>query len=75
MLKRIGKHAGVAGWQNLSSHSMRTGFATAAGRAGVGLAEMMAHAGWKDPRTALGYIQTTQSFVDNPINKLEGLFS
>ncbi|MBF0366615.1 MAG: site-specific integrase [Oligoflexia bacterium] len=62
------KHAHSAGLENaieFSSHSMRRGLATAAGRKGVSLAAIMRQGRWKQVNTVLEYIEAAQRFEEN----------
>ncbi|MBF0298693.1 MAG: tyrosine-type recombinase/integrase [Oligoflexia bacterium] len=67
------KHAHASGIENatgFSSHSMRRGFATAAGRKGVSLQAIMRQGRWKQVGTVLEYIEAAQRFEENAAKKL-----
>jgi integrase len=51
-------------------HSLRSGFATTAGRKGKSLHTIMAQGGWTNAQTALGYIRPAQLFRDNATEDL-----
>ncbi len=69
MVKRRTKAAGYAP-ELFSGHSLRTGFATTAARAGVAEHRIMRQGRWKTTRAMRSYIQEGQLFVDNPSAKL-----
>lgn len=62
------KHAIDAGLENakeLSSHSLRRGFATAASRNGVSLQSIMQQGRWKQVSTVIEYIEAAGRFENN----------
>lgn len=62
------KHAIAAGLENakeLSSHSLRRGFATAASRDGVSLQSIMQQGRWKQVSTVIEYIEAAGRFENN----------
>ena len=69
MLKRRAKAAGLAP-ELFSGHSLRSGFATTAARAGVAEHKIMRQGRWTTSQAMRGYIQEGELFVDNPSAKL-----
>jgi integrase len=69
MVKRRAKAAGYAP-ELFSSHSLRSGFATTAARAGVAEHRIMRQGRWTTSQAMRGYIQEGELFVDNPSAKL-----
>lgn len=70
ILKKHAEAAGIENASDLSSHSMRRGLATAAGRKGVPLQSIMKQGRWKQVDTVLEYIETAQRFEENAAKKL-----
>jgi site-specific recombinase XerD len=69
MVKRRAKAAGYAP-ELFSGHSLRSGFATTAARAGVAEHRIMRQGRWTTSQAMRGYIQDGELFVDNPSAKL-----
>jgi len=69
MVKRRAKAAGYAP-DLFSGHSLRSGFATTAARAGVAEHRIMRQGRWMTSQAMRGYIQEGELFVDNPSAKL-----
>lgn len=69
MIKRRARAAGLAP-DLFSGHSLRSGFATTAARAGVAEHKIMAQGRWVTSSAMRGYIQAGELFVDNPSAKL-----
>lgn len=65
ILKRHAQLAGIEDAIEFSSHSMRRGLATAAGRKGVALQAIMRQGRWKQVGTVLEYIEAGQRFEEN----------
>lgn len=61
IIKTHAKHAGVIGWAEVSSHSLRRGWATAAATNGVPAALIKQHGRWKTLSTAERYIDCAGS--------------
>lgn len=61
MLRSAMARAGLPA-QLYSSHSLRRGFASWATRNGWDLKSLMAYVGWRDPASAMRYIDTTDRF-------------
>lgn len=61
LLRRIFEQAGVSA-DLYSSHSMRRGFATWAAANGWDLKALMKYVGWKDMKSAMRYIDSSDSF-------------
>jgi integrase len=64
IVKQIAKAGGLDP-KACGGHSLRSGFATTAGRKGKSLHTIMQQGGWTNPKTALDYIRPTQLFRDN----------
>jgi len=69
MVKRRAEAAGYTP-ELFSGHSLRSGFATTAARAGVAEHRIMRQGRWKTTQAMRGYIQEGELFVDNPSAKL-----
>jgi integrase len=61
LLRRIFNRAGVSG-DLYTSHSLRRGFATWAAANGWDIKALMTYVGWKDMKSAMRYIDATDSF-------------
>lgn len=61
LLRRIFNRAGVSG-DLYTSHSLRRGFATWAAANGWDIKALMTYVGWKGIKSAMRYIDTTDSF-------------
>lgn len=61
LLRRILEEAGIPA-QSYSSHSMRRGFATWASANGWDIKGLMSYVGWKDMKSALRYVDASNSF-------------
>ena len=68
-LDHAGDAAGLAP-ELFSGHSLRSGFATTAARAGVAEHKIMRQGRWTTSQAMRGYIQEGELFVDNPSAKL-----
>lgn len=64
IVKRSAKAAGLDP-ERFSGHSMRSGLATAAIRAGKPITSVMAQLGHTDPKTLAGYVREANLFVNN----------
>lgn len=69
MVKGRASTAGLAA-EMFSRHSLRSGFATTAARAGVAEHKIMRQGRWTTSQAMRGYIQAGELFVDNPSAKL-----
>jgi integrase len=69
MVKRRAVAAGLTP-ELFSGHSLRSGFATMAARAGVAEHKIMRQGRWTTSQAMRGYIQEGELFVDNPSAKL-----
>ena len=56
--------------QRMSTHSARRGFATAADRRGVTVADIMHHGRWKSVKTVMEYIKAGRGFSHNAAKAL-----
>lgn len=70
--RMVKRRAGAAGYapELFSGHSLRSGFATTAARAGVAEHRIMRQGRWTTSQAMRGYIQEGELFVDNPSAKL-----
>lgn len=61
------RYAAAAGLDasRFGAHSLRSGLATSAAKAGKPLDVIMRHGRWKSPRVAIGYVQRAALFTDN----------
>ncbi|MGI4800379.1 MAG: site-specific integrase, partial [Janthinobacterium lividum] len=66
LVGRAARDAGIERPERFSGHSLRAGFATAAGEAGVDLAHLMRQTRHKSADTALGYLRPTDLWRNNP---------
>lgn len=62
LIKGVFQAAGIDGFQQFSSHSLKRGFATWASETGWDVKTLMEYVGWKDAQTALGYTQAKDPF-------------
>ena len=69
MVKRRAEAAGFAP-ELFSGHSLRSGFATTAARAGVAEHKIMRQGRWTTSQARRGYSQEGELFVDSPSAKL-----
>lgn len=70
IVKRRAKAAGQKP-EDFAAHSLRSGFATSAARAGVAERNIMRHGAWKSVDVMRGYIEAGELFSsDNPTTKL-----
>ena len=65
ILKNVAFAAGLSNAKELSSHSLRRGFATTASRKGASFVSIMRHGRWRHEGTVLGYIGEGQRFLAN----------
>ena len=70
ILRDAATAAGLSFAQQLSSHSLRRGMATAAWRAGADLRDIKRQGGWRHDATVQGYIDDASLFDDNAAGKL-----
>lgn len=56
--------------EQFSGHSLRSGFATSAAKAGASTAELMQQGGWRTERIAIGYVQDRDAWKHNPASKV-----
>ncbi|MFL0802744.1 MAG: site-specific integrase [Agarilytica sp.] len=65
ILKEHAAQAGLNDVELISSHSLRRGMATSAGRAGIDFALIKKQGGWKQDSTVWGYIDEGRIFENN----------
>jgi integrase len=68
----VQRRAAAAGYaaELFGGHSLRSGFATTAARAGVAEHKIMRQGRWTTSQAMRGYIQDGELFVDNPSARL-----
>ena len=66
LVGQAARDAGIERPERFTGHSLRAGFATAAGEAGVDLARLMRQTRHKSADTALGYLRPTDLWRNNP---------
>jgi len=66
LVGQAARDAGLERPERFSGHSLRAGFATAAGEAGVDLARLMRQTRHRSADTALGYLRPTDMWRNNP---------
>jgi len=70
ILKSLAKACGFDFAVDLSSHSLRRGFATSAARAGADFDAIKRQGGWANDNTVRGYIEEGQIFDKNAADQL-----
>jgi len=70
ILKRRAIEAGLHYANQLSSHSLRRGFATSASHFGVQLPIIMRQGRWKQVNTVIEYIEASARFTDNAVENI-----
>jgi integrase len=70
ILKKIAVETKLPNPENLSGHSLRRGFATAASKKGIPMVAIMRQGRWRHEGTVYGYIEEGQRFTDNAVNAL-----
>ena len=70
ILKRLVKETGLSHADQISSHSLRRGFATEAARLGASLAAIQRHGRWRSTDMVLEYIEAGRQFADSAVNVL-----
>lgn len=63
LLRRIFIQAGITDAELYSAHSLRRGFATWASKNGWSLKSLMEYVGWKDLKSAMRYVDSTDPFT------------
>ena len=69
LVQRLARRAGVANWKDFAAHSLRSGFATETGRAGVTAAEGMRMTGHRSLSVFTGYHEAG-AILNNPAARL-----
>lgn len=69
IVKARAEQAGLAP-ELFSGHSLRSGFATSAAKAGASTAELMQQGGWRTERIAISYVQDRDAWKHNPASKV-----
>ena len=70
LIKSIAEEAKLTNADQISSHSLRRGFATEAARLGAPMAAIQRHGRWRCTRTVLEYIEAGRQFSDSAVNVL-----
>ncbi len=71
LVQRLAKRAGFENAEELfGGHSLRSGLATSAAKAGKGERSVMRHGRWRNEKVARGYYQIATVFEDNPTEDL-----
>lgn len=70
IVKSCCKAAGIADWDAYSGHSLRSGMATSASRAGANFANIKRQGGWRSDHTVWEYIAEGRAYEDNVGNAL-----
>ncbi len=74
ILRKRAQEVDITNAQELSSHSLRRGLATAASRDGASLAAIMRQGRWKHVNTVMEYVEAAQRFEENAsMNVLKNL--
>jgi len=60
----------MANAEQVSSHSLRRGFATEAARLGASMPAIQRHGRWRSTKTVLEYIEAGRQFTDSAVNVL-----
>lgn len=71
IIKRAALRAGLPDAEHFSGHSLRSGLATEAARAGATDHEIMDQTGHSDVRSVKRYIRRGRRFTDNVLNKID----
>ncbi len=75
ILKSLSKACQFDFVAEISSHSLRRGFATSAARAGAAFEAIKRQGGWQNDNTVRGYIEEGQLFNENAASQLLEFFS
>ncbi|MCW5590075.1 MAG: tyrosine-type recombinase/integrase [Legionellales bacterium] len=70
LLRKLAKEAGIFNWEDISSHSLRRGFATEAARLGASLPAIQKHGRWRTTRTVVEYVEAGRQFADSAVKVL-----
>ncbi len=70
IVKDRARDAGLADWASFSAHSLRSGFATTAARAGASERAIAVQTGHRSPTVLRGYIERASAFDDNAVEAL-----
>ncbi len=70
LIRDIARGAGLPQADQISSHSLRRGFATEAARLGAPMAAIRKHGRWLCDKTVLEYIEAGRRFQDSAVNFL-----
>jgi len=70
VLRQLASDAGLPNAENISSHSLRRGFATEASRLGASMPAIQRHGRWRSTKTVLEYIEAGRQFTDSAVNVL-----
>ena len=70
LIRQLALEAGVANAQQVSSHSLRRGFATEAARFGASMPAIQRHDCWRSTKAVIEYIKAGRQFADSAVNVL-----
>jgi len=70
LIRKLAIEAGVSNAEQVSSHSLRRGFATEASRLGASMPAIQRHGRWRSTKTVLEYIEAGRQFSDSAVNVL-----
>ena len=70
MIKDLAKKVGLTNADQMSSHSLRRGFATESARLGASMPSIQRHGRWRSTRTVVEYIEAGRQFADSAVNVL-----
>lgn len=70
VVRRAAEAISLPNAHNMSSHSLRRGFATESARLGANLPAIQRHGRWRCTRTVLEYIEAGREFTDSAVNVL-----
>jgi site-specific recombinase XerD len=74
ILKKRASEANIPYAEQLSSHSMRRGFATSASRYGIQLPAIMRQGRWKQVNTVMEYVEASARFQENATSSILNKF-
>lgn len=70
LIQQLAEEAGIPNAEQISSHSLRRGFATEAARLGASLVAIQRHGRWRTTRTVVEYIEAGREFTDSAVKVL-----
>lgn len=70
LIRELALAAGLPNAEQISSHSLRRGFATEAARLGASMPAIQRHGRWRSTKTVVEYIEAGRQFADSAVNVL-----